>query len=66
MFMKTVVKVVYSFLLQNLVEDSNRLLPDGVADSARCGSLCSRYVDQHYLHAKKSEVIKKEQWPLTI
>jgi len=41
MLLQTVIEFVYSFLIPKFIEECNRLLPDGAADSARCLGLCA-------------------------
>jgi len=44
MFLQTVIEVICLSLLPKFIEDCNRLLPDGVADLARCMGLCALHV----------------------
>jgi len=52
-------------MLPNFIEDCNRLLPDGAADSARCMGLCAHTcVAQQCLHANTvCKWFKKKYWP---
>jgi len=48
-------------MLPKFIEDCNRLLPDGVADSATCMGFCAHSMYHSTMPAR--ELIQKKQWP---